>query len=80
MKKLQTFDSSYFRGKNHFENYGTQNYLVFQPMIKYFKNIGMLIIFQNGDLGACPMKLLNLLVQLIIVLRQHKIIMVTKSD
>ena len=80
MKKLQTFDSSYFRGKNHFENYGTQNYLVFQPMIKYFKNIGMLIIFQNGDLGDCPMKLLNLLVQLIIVLRQHKIIMVTKSD
>ena len=28
---------SYFRGKNYFENDGTQNYLVFQPMYKYFK-------------------------------------------
>ena len=25
-KKLQTFDSSYFRGKSHFEEDGTQNY------------------------------------------------------
>ena len=40
LKKLQTFDSSYFRGKNYFEEDGTQNYLVFQPMYKYFKNIG----------------------------------------
>ena len=31
VKKLQTFDSSYFRGKNHFED-GTHNYLVFQTM------------------------------------------------
>ena len=40
LKKLQTFDSSYFRGKNDFEEDGTQNYLVFQPMYKYFKKIG----------------------------------------
>ena len=39
MKKLQTFDSSYFRGKNYFEEDGTQNYLAFQPMNKYFKKI-----------------------------------------
>ena len=39
LKKLQTFDSSYFRGKNYFEKDGTQNYLVFQPMDKYFKKI-----------------------------------------
>ena len=32
LKKLQTFDSIYFRGKSHFEEDGTQNYLVFQPM------------------------------------------------
>ena len=32
LKKLQTFDSSYFQGKSDFENDGTQNYLVFQPM------------------------------------------------
>ena len=31
-KKMKAFDSSYFRGKNHFEQDGTQNYLVFQPM------------------------------------------------
>ena len=31
-KKLKTFDSSYFRGKSHFEEDGTENYLVFQPI------------------------------------------------
>ena len=36
-KKLKTFDSSYFRGKSHFEGDGTQNYLVFQPINRYFK-------------------------------------------
>ena len=39
MKKLKTFDSSYFIGKSHFEEDGTQNYLVFQPMYRYFKMI-----------------------------------------
>ena len=39
MKKLKTFDSSYFIGKSHFEEDGTQNYLVFQPMYRYFKRI-----------------------------------------
>ena len=39
LKKLKTFDSSYFIGKNHFEEDGTQNYLVFQPINKYFKVI-----------------------------------------
>ena len=38
--KLQAFDSNYFRGKNHFEDDGNQKYLVFQPMYRYFKNIG----------------------------------------
>ena len=37
MKKLKTFDVSYFIGKNHFEEDGTENYLVFQPLNKYFK-------------------------------------------
>ena len=37
--KLKTFDSSYFIGKSHFEKDGTQNYLVFQPLNKYFKVI-----------------------------------------
>ena len=37
MNKLKTFDSSYFIGKSHFGEDGTQNYLVFQPMNKYPK-------------------------------------------
>ena len=35
--KLKTFDSSYFGGKSHFEEDVTQNYLVFQPINRYFK-------------------------------------------
>ena len=36
-KKLETFDSSYFIGKSYFDEDGTQNYLIFQPIIRYFK-------------------------------------------
>ena len=36
LKKLKAFDLSYFIGKSHFEEDGTQNYLVFQPLNKYF--------------------------------------------
>ena len=39
LKKLKTFDLSYFRGKIHFEEDDPQNYLVFQPIQKYFKVI-----------------------------------------
>ena len=34
--KLKTFHSSYFIGKSHFEEDGTQNYLVFYSLNKYF--------------------------------------------
>ena len=37
MKTLKTFDSIYFRGKSHFEDVGVQNWLVFQPIQRYFK-------------------------------------------
>ena len=37
LKKLKTFGLSYFIGKSHFEADGTQNYLVFQPINRYFK-------------------------------------------
>ena len=52
LKKLKTFNSSYFRGKSHFEEVGTQNYLVFQPMHRYFKRVacvgnGNYIYFQK---------------------------------
>ena len=39
MNKLKTFNSSYFIGKNHFNENGTKNYLVFQPLKKHFKLI-----------------------------------------
>ena len=39
LKKLKAFDSRYFIGKSHFEEDGTQNDLVFQPMYRYFKRI-----------------------------------------
>ena len=42
LKKLKPFDSSYFIGKSHFEEDGTQNYLVFQPINRYFKAISNL--------------------------------------
>ena len=41
LKKLKAFDSSYFKDKSHFEEGGTQNYLVFQPMYRYFKKIAV---------------------------------------
>ena len=39
IKKLQTFDLSYFRGKSHFEEDDVQNYLVFQPIRRYLKKV-----------------------------------------
>ena len=39
LKKLKVFDSSYFIGKSHFEEDVMQNYLVFQPICRYFKQI-----------------------------------------
>ena len=46
MSKLKTFDSCYFIGKSHFEEDGTQNYLVFQPINKYFK------VITNTDISS----------------------------
>ena len=39
LKKLKKIDAAYFRGKSHFEEDGTQNYLVFQPTYRYFRRI-----------------------------------------
>ena len=36
LKKLKTFDLSLFIGKGHFDEEGAHNYLVFQPILKYF--------------------------------------------
>ena len=37
MNNLKTFDSSYFIGKSDFDEDDTQNYLISQPIIRYFK-------------------------------------------
>ena len=39
LKKLETSDSINFRGKSHFEEGDTQNYLVFQSVYRYFRRI-----------------------------------------
>ena len=35
-KKLQTFDFRDFNGRRYFDNDGSQNYLVFQPIYNFF--------------------------------------------
>ena len=55
LEKLKTFDSSYFISKSHFEEDGTQNYLVFQPLNKYFKvitNTGYISSWKPRELSA----------------------------
>ena len=42
--KLQPFDSNYFHVKSHFEDGGTQNYLVFLPVPMHFKTVKQLIL------------------------------------
>ena len=70
LSKLKTFDSDYFIGKSHFEEYGDQNYLVFQPTYRYFKtnNSDYVLSWTPKD---CLMKVLHPLLQLIIFLVLH---------
>ena len=37
IKKLQTFDLSYFIDKSYFDDDSSQNYLIFQILFKSFK-------------------------------------------
>ena len=39
LNKLKTFDSSCYNGKSYFEEDGKPNYLIFQPISRYFKII-----------------------------------------
>ena len=73
LKKLKTFDSSYFIGKSHFEEDDAQNYLVFQPMhryllVKLLPVLEIVVTFITGNLKDCLMKELISLQRLIIVL------------
>ena len=52
IKELNNFDAVYFRGKNYFDNDGTQNYLVFQPVYKYFEiNSGKITSWESKGLS-----------------------------
>ena len=57
LNKLKTFDSSYFIGKSHFEEDGTQNYLVFQPLIKVITSTGYVSLWKSKGLSAESIKL-----------------------
>ena len=48
LKKLKTFDLSYVICKNYFEEDGAQNYLVFQPIIRYFRIIKKYILSRKS--------------------------------
>ena len=66
LNKLKTFDLSYFIGKIHFEEDGTQNHLVFLNILKRFLLHSMLNMFQNGNLKDYLMKVLRLLITVLI--------------
>ena len=54
MNKINVFDLSYFREKSHFGEDGTQNYLVFQPMYRYFRlmtNTSNILLWQSRGLS-----------------------------
>ena len=48
---MQTYDSSFINGHSYFANDRTQNYLVFQPLIKHFevsKTIDIIVVSQKS--------------------------------
>ena len=50
IKKLNNFDAAYFKGRNCFDHDGTQNYLVFQPVYKYFEiNSGRITSWESKE-------------------------------
>ena len=59
LSKLKPFDSGYFIGKSHFEEDGTQNYVVFQPMYRYFTmitNTDYILSWKSKGLSAQGIK------------------------
>ena len=49
-RKLKTLVSIYFRGKSHFEEDGSQNYLLFQPMNRYLRvgaSINQIVLWKS---------------------------------
>ena len=70
LNKLKYFDPSYFIGKGYFGEDGTQKYLVFQPMYRYFRmitNTNYISSWKSKGLS----KVLNHLQHLIVGLLEH---------
>ena len=73
LNKLKTIDSRYFTEKSRFEEDSTQNYLVFQPIFRYFKintinDTNYVSLWKPKRLSSENIKPLQ---QLIIALHQH---------
>ena len=47
-KKIRTFELSYFIGKNYFEDDGSHNYLIFQPVFDYFQIFSSIVCKMLG--------------------------------
>ena len=73
LKKLEKFDAAYFRGKNYFED-GMQNYLVFQPVYKYFEKTGNKVSSWKSK-GLSDEKIISTTTLLINLLRRQYMIM-----
>ena len=59
LKKLKTFDLGYFIGKNYFGEDGAQNYLVFQPLFRYFNvnnNTNIVLLWKSKGLSDNAIK------------------------
>ena len=71
--KLKTFDSSCFIDKSHFDEDDTQNYLLFELIIRYFKanTITNTDYVSSGNLKDYLENVLNHPLRLIIVLFQN---------
>ena len=67
LRKIKSFDLSYFIGKTHFEKDVTENYLVFQLIQRYLKVIANAKYISSWKSKRIKMKTLNILLHLIIV-------------
>ena len=59
LKKLKTLNLSYFIGKSHFEEDAAQNYLVFQPIKRFFTiraNSNLISLWQSKGLSGETIK------------------------
>ena len=80
LNKLSTFDSSYYNGKNYFEESGKPNYLIFQPLSKYFKvSDSDSNHIYHGHPKDCLMKMLSYPKHLITIFIQIYIIKAPKQ-